>query len=96
MKTRLSATELQYATQHQALLQNHYDASFFHNFPEQLRRLDDTAGGISMVQPPDLDAAVFCRVLRDSDEVLPVGGTGTVLELRKGNVHVVRYSVIRQ
>lgn len=46
-------------------MNNHYLTSFLRNFPAQLRRLDDTAGGVSMVDEPDLDTAVFCRVVKD-------------------------------
>ncbi|KAI9673912.1 MAG: GINS complex subunit [Caeruleum heppii] len=96
MKARLSTTELQYVTQHQALLQDHYGSSFLRNFPEQLRRLDDTAGGISMIEQPDLDTAVFCRILKDSEDPIELKGTGALLDLKRGNIHVIRYSAIRE
>lgn len=61
----LSATELAYLKQHLALLANHYNASFLSSFPPKLRRLDDRAGagGVSMVEGPDLDKAVWIRCL---------------------------------
>jgi len=61
----LSATELAYLKQHLALLANHYNASFLSSFPPKLRRLDDRAGagGVSMVEGPDLDKAVWVRCL---------------------------------
>ena len=59
----LSPSELRYLTQHQTMLHRHYLHAFLGDFPEQLRRLDDTAGGISMVDRPDVDAAVLVRVV---------------------------------
>ncbi|KAI9838518.1 MAG: GINS complex subunit [Sclerophora amabilis] len=95
LRSCLSPPELQYLTQHQALLHHHYLSSFLHSFPDKLRRLDDTAGGISMIEQPDLDVAVFCRVLRDVQDPVVIQGTDTVFELRRGGVHVVRYSAVR-
>ncbi|KAI9789866.1 MAG: GINS complex subunit [Piccolia ochrophora] len=96
LRSRLSSSEIQYLTQHQSLQHSHYLASFLHNFPETLRRLDDTAGGISMIDQPDLDTAVFCRVLRDVPDPVVIEGTDTNLELKRGDVYVVRYSAIRE
>lgn len=48
-----------------------------------------------MVERPDLDTAVFVRVLRDVDEMVVVEGTDVALELRRGGVFVVRYSAVR-
>lgn len=98
LKSHLAPSELRYLTQHQSLLHTHYLASFLSNFPEQLRRLDDTAGGISMVERPDLDKAVFVRVLRDVD-LSRVEGGGDLIEggqLKRGEVCVVRYSLVKE
>lgn len=65
MRVRLSETELAYATRHQAMLHNHYLSSFLSSFPANLQNLNDTAGNISMIDTPDLDTAVFIRLLRD-------------------------------
>lgn len=98
MKSRLSALELRYLAQHQSLLHAHYLSSFLSNFPEQLRRLDDTAGGISMVERPDLETAVFVRVLRDVNLARDVGGAAALEggQLTRGEVCVVRYSLVRE
>ena len=84
-----------YLTQHQSLLHAHHLSSFLGNFPEQLRRPDDTAGGISMVEQPDLDTAVFVRVLRDVDlsvdQEVQSGG-----QLKRGDACVVRYGAVRE
>lgn len=50
-----------------------------------------------MVDKPDEDTAVFCRILRDAGQVDVHGeqGTGTV-ELRRGDVWVLRWRDIRE
>ena len=57
--------------------------------------MDDTAGGISMVEGPDVDRAVFVRALKDVEEPVYVEGTDTAFEMRRGDVVVVRWSAIR-
>ncbi|KAF2244752.1 GINS complex, Sld5 component [Trematosphaeria pertusa] len=90
----LSPSEHQYLTSHQALLSSHYSASFLSQFPASLQRLDDTTGGISMVDKPDEDRAVFVRCLRDVGEVW-VEGTDRRFEMKRGDVWVVRWSAVR-
>ncbi|KAL8675073.1 MAG: hypothetical protein Q9168_000556 [Polycauliona sp. 1 TL-2023] len=92
---RLSASELQYANSHQTLLEAHYRSSFLSQFPTSLQRLDDTAGGISMIEQPDTDTAVFVRALRDIEEPIVVEGTDIDFEMRRGDVYVVRWSAVR-
>lgn len=91
----LSSPELQYLTSHQALLSQHYSASFLSQFPASLQRLDDTTGGISMVDKPDEDKAVFVRALRDIGTVF-IEGTDRRLEVKRGDVWVVRWSAVRK
>lgn len=92
MRNRLSPTELAYATRHQALLHNHYLSSFLASFSPQLQNLNDTAGNISMIDAPDLDTAVFIRMLRDR----AVNGKGTdtdnTLPAVSGDVLILRWS----
>jgi len=66
LRARLSDMEMAYATRHQALLHNHYLSSFLSSFPPALQNLNDTAGNIAMVDAPDLESAVFIRLLSDS------------------------------
>lgn len=94
-KARLSPSELQYATAHTSLLHAHYHSSFLSQFPASLQRMDDTAGGISMVEGPDVDKAVFVRALKDVEEPVYVEGTDTAFEMRRGDVVVVRWSAVR-
>ncbi len=95
LRDRLSETELAYATRHQALLHNHYLSSFLSSFPAQLQNLNDTAGNISMIDVPDLDTAVFVRLLRDA----VVEGRGTdadnAMDGRAGDVMILRWSAAR-
>ncbi|KJZ78406.1 DNA replication complex GINS protein SLD5 [Hirsutella minnesotensis 3608] len=92
LRDRLSATELAYATRHQALLHNHYLSSFLASFPQQLQNLNDTAGNVSMIDAPDPDTAVFVRLLRDRD----VHGKGTdadnTVPAETGDVLILRWS----
>jgi GINS complex subunit 4 len=93
----LSPTESQYVTHRCTLLSHHFSTSFLSSFPPQLQKLDDTAGGISMVDAPDVDAAVFVRVLRDAGHVEVQGEAGVgVVELRRGDVWCVRWSAVRE
>lgn len=92
--SRLSTAERQYTVAHQALVSAHYHSSFLSEFPPALQRLDDTAGGISMVDTPDVDTAVFCRVLRDVGRVRQ-HATDSEFEMKKGDVWVVRWSLIK-
>ncbi|TWU74460.1 GINS complex subunit [Metarhizium rileyi] len=95
LRDRLSATELAYATRHQSLLHNHYLSSFLGSFPQQLQNLNDTAGNITMIDAPDLDTAVFIRMLKGRD----VQGDGTdadvTLPAEEGDVLILRWSSAR-
>ncbi|KAF2218379.1 hypothetical protein BDZ85DRAFT_245395 [Elsinoe ampelina] len=93
----LSEMEMRYLEHHTALLEGHYKSSFLAAFPGQLQKMDDTGGGVSMVDQPDLDTAVFVRVLRDAGTVEVQGeqGVGEV-ELKRGDVWVLRWRVVRE
>ncbi|MCJ1240476.1 GINS complex subunit [Varicellaria rhodocarpa] len=95
-KARLSPSEVQYATTHQSLLHAHYHSSFLSQFPTPLQRLDDTAGGIAMIEQPDIDKAVFVRALEDIQEPIVVDGTDMAFEMSRGDIYVVRWSAIRE
>lgn len=50
-----------------------------------------------MVDAPDVDAAVFCRILRDTGTVEVQGEQGVgVVELRRGDVWCVRWSAVKE
>lgn len=92
LRARLSQTELAYATRHQALLHNHYLSSFLSSFPPNLQNLNDTAGNVSMIDAPDMDTAVFIRLLRDALVV----GRGTDadgdMDGKNGDILILRWS----
>lgn len=81
---------------HQSILEAYYHSSFLSQFPTSLQKLDDTAGGISMVEQPDVDKAVFLRALRHFDTSVFVEGTDMGFQMKKGDIYVVRWSAIRE
>ncbi|KAF2455335.1 hypothetical protein BDY21DRAFT_307483 [Lineolata rhizophorae] len=98
----LSPSELAYLRSHLSLLSTHFATSFLSSFPEPLRKLDERggaggsgSGSTDMVQGPDLDQAVFVRVLEDVG-TLRVSGTDVRMELRRGDVWVARWSAVRE
>jgi GINS complex subunit 4 len=92
----LSPSEEQYARAHSTLLQQHYTISFLSSFPPSLRKLDDTAGGIAMVDTPDTESAVFIRVLKDGAVVRGEGmERDEVVEGGVGEVMVARWEGVR-
>jgi GINS complex subunit 4 len=92
LRGRLSEMEMAYATRHQALLHNHYLSSFLSSFPANLQNLNDAAAGISMIETPDLESAVFIRLLKDT----PVEGRGvdedTALDMSESDILILRWS----
>jgi GINS complex subunit 4 len=48
-----------------------------------------------MVDTPDVNSAIFCRVLRDAGNI-SIDGTGVDFELRRGDVYVVRWSAVKE
>ncbi|OGM50483.1 GINS DNA replication complex subunit Sld5 [Aspergillus bombycis] len=97
----LSTQELDFLRAHQTLLAGHFGASFLSSFPAQLRRLDDNAGGVSMVQGPDAREVVFVRCLVEKVGVVVPPGDGVEVEtvgeeMRMGDVWVVRWEGVRE
>ncbi|RFU28925.1 hypothetical protein B7463_g7405, partial [Scytalidium lignicola] len=96
LSSRMSETEIAYATRHQALLHSHYLSSFLVSFPQQLQNLNDTAGGISMVTGPDEESGVFVRGVAENLLVSARGrdADGEV-EVRRGEVVIARWADVR-
>ncbi|ANB13896.1 Sld5p [Sugiyamaella lignohabitans] len=92
LRLLLSPQEIQYMERHHRILLNLYNTQFLSALPAQLQRLDDSSGGISMVEEPDLDKPVFIRVLETVERPIRVGLDEITLE--KGNIYVLRYSAI--
>ncbi|OOF99142.1 hypothetical protein ASPCADRAFT_127707 [Aspergillus carbonarius ITEM 5010] len=96
----LSKEEVSFLHAHQTLLAGHYGASFLGSFPPQLRRLDDNAGGVSMVQGPEGKEVVFVRCLGEEVRVVVPPGDGVEREtlgttMRMGDVWAVRWEGVR-
>ncbi|GAM86634.1 hypothetical protein ANO11243_046490 [Dothideomycetidae sp. 11243] len=93
----LSPTEAQYLAHHCAMLDQHFAASFLASFPAALQRMDDAAGGVAMVDAPDVESAVFVRVLRDVEQPVEVHGEHgpAEIDLRRGDVWVLRWASVR-
>ncbi|KAL5334245.1 hypothetical protein BJX70DRAFT_405558 [Aspergillus crustosus] len=96
----LSPSEAEFLHTHQLLLARHFGTSFLSSFPPRLRRLDDNAGGTSMVQGPDKREVVFVRCLAEEVVVLAPGDAGEedVVggTMRMGDVWVVRWEGVRR
>jgi GINS complex subunit 4 len=84
-QTNLGPSERAFVETHQGLLHRHYTASFLGSFPENLRGLDDAFGGVSMVDKPDLDKAVFIRVLPRGDGVVFNSGVKSTMTLTQSS-----------
>lgn len=96
----LSPQETSFIHAHQTLLARHHGSSFLGAFPPQLRRLDDNAGGTSMVQGQEGKEAVFVRCLVDEVGVVVPPGDGVEEEMvgtgmRMGDVWVVRWEGVK-
>ncbi|PGH05014.1 hypothetical protein AJ79_06900 [Helicocarpus griseus UAMH5409] len=95
----LSPQERNFLLTHQSLLTAHYNASFLSSFPAQLRRLDDNAGGISMVQGPETKEVVFVRCLAEEVRIV-IPGENSVDDIygrrmRRGEVWVARWEGVK-
>ncbi|KAJ9605295.1 hypothetical protein H2200_009952 [Cladophialophora chaetospira] len=105
--TILSTSEVAFLRHHQALLGELYDSSFLNAFPQGLRRLDDSSGGVPMIEGPDGSIAVIVRCLsegtwsneRDVDDVRDLTqeeGASVVLSMRRGEIWVVRWRDVKK
>lgn len=57
--------------------------------------MDDTSLGLSMIDQPDVDKAVFARAVKDVEDAIYVEGTDTFFEMKRGDTYVVRWSAVR-
>ena len=95
--SRLSLLERQYVQKHQAILERHYHISFMKDLPDSgnLRRLDDVAAaGLSMIEAPDPNKAVFVKVVQPIADRIPI--ESEALEVEIGNVFLTRYASVRE
>ncbi|ETI19289.1 hypothetical protein G647_09121 [Cladophialophora carrionii CBS 160.54] len=103
----MSQSEVAFLRHHQALLGELYDSSFLNAFPQALRRLDDSSGGVAMVEGPDVSKAVIVRCLtegtwsneRDLDDAKDLGhdeGANVALRMRRNEVWLVRWRDVKK
>ncbi|OAX78409.1 hypothetical protein ACJ72_07283 [Emergomyces africanus] len=102
----LSPQEFSFLHTHQSLLTAHYNNSFLSTFPAQLRRLDDNAGGLSMVQGPETKEVVFVRCLVDEVRIVipaasagdDIGSGGDIYgrRMRWGEVWLARWEGVKE
>lgn len=66
---------------------------FLSRLPQNLQRMDDETRGASMVEKPDLEKAVFVRVVeKDIDATVRAGQD--VITLEYNGIYALRYSSI--
>ncbi|KIX98331.1 uncharacterized protein Z520_05632 [Fonsecaea multimorphosa CBS 102226] len=105
--TIMSTSEVAFLRHHQALIGELYDSSFLNSLPTGLQRMDDSSGGVPMIEGPDGSKAVLVRCLsegtwnneRDVDEARDQDqeeGASVVLRMRRGEVWVVRWKDVRK
>lgn len=90
---RLSAEETEYMETHFRALVELYNSLFLSQLPEQLQALDDTGGGISMIEEPDLNRPVFVKVV--GELLQPVMVQEEEIDLVAGSIYLIRYSAVQ-
>ncbi|KAK9474741.1 uncharacterized protein V1510DRAFT_428085 [Dipodascopsis tothii] len=97
VQARLSPSEDRYVRQYAENLHGLYGQRFLAGLPPNLRKMDDKAGGLDMVEAPSVDDAVFVRVVEDVAAPVSLGPEeDDSIDLRKGNIYLVRYSAVRR
>ncbi|KND01198.1 DNA replication protein SLD5 [Spizellomyces punctatus DAOM BR117] len=92
---RLSTDELAFAEKFQELLERHFMKSCLEELPAFLQRLDDEIGDISMVNRPELDDAVICRVKEDIG-AFQLDDSDETTFMKANNVYILQYKAIRR
>ncbi|ODV83182.1 hypothetical protein CANARDRAFT_30273 [[Candida] arabinofermentans NRRL YB-2248] len=87
---KLSSNEITYMERHLQLLMELYNNQFLKNLPEALQAIDETAGGVSMIDQPDLNQPVFVKVLNDNSIEID----DEEVELTKDGIYVLRYKAV--
>ncbi|ODQ64038.1 subunit of the GINS complex [Nadsonia fulvescens var. elongata DSM 6958] len=91
---RLSREEIEYMNDHYDLLHTLYKDQFLSALPQSLQKIDDTSGGVSMIEEPNMDAPVFIRVNKTVE--FPIKIDDDEVDLIRDNIYVLRYSKIRR
>lgn len=90
----LSLPEIEYLKKHQEILKSFYGSAVLKHLPKKLQRWDNTEAGVSMMEKPDLERAVFCRVINTVEQEIVISKDETIT-LSRGNIYLVKYKVIR-
>ncbi|KAK9711294.1 GINS complex subunit [Basidiobolus ranarum] len=94
---RLSDAELRYAQMYHDLLESHFRKSCLDSLPAWMQRLDDRTSDLNrtsnMINPPDLERAVFCRVKENIGEFQLSENASVVLDVN--NIFILRYCTIQ-
>ncbi|RKF79505.1 DNA replication complex GINS protein SLD5 [Golovinomyces cichoracearum] len=102
LQAYLSEEESAYAIKYQQIIHQHYLNSFLSRFPMNLQNLNDSAGGINMVEVPDQEVSVFVRGLGscNGDDIVQVKGKGKnghgEIAVARGEVVVTKWSDVRE
>lgn len=88
--TRLGQNELEYLAGYVKLEDSHVKRSFVDQLPPHLRGLEEP----EMISRPNLDQAVFCRVLGEVGEFQFERGEDAIV-MREGNIFITRYSIVK-
>jgi len=88
----MTMSEQAYLRRHIQISSMHLDTSFLRQFPAKLQRLDDSVGGLSMVDEPDLSTSVFCKVVENCGD-LKLGND--VVSLKKDTIFLIGYEHVR-
>lgn len=95
VQKRLTAAERDHASRQAHMLDRHLFVSVLQSLPPAQAHLDDTPVFVpSMITEPDKTRPVFVHALRRCPPIrLP---DGTALEMEKGHISLVPYSVVEQ
>ncbi|TPX69018.1 hypothetical protein SpCBS45565_g02732 [Spizellomyces sp. 'palustris'] len=92
---RLSNEEVAFAEKFQELLERHFMKSCLEELPAFLQRLDDETDDISMVNRPELDDAVICRVKEDVG-AFQLDDSDETTFMKANNIYILQYKAIRR
>ena len=98
MEGRLSEKERDYARGFVDLMEKHFKQSALDGLPERFHGLAEDSEQERMVERPNMNSYVFCRV-RDNVGRFQVGDSlddDDFVELSENDVYVLRYSRIAQ
>lgn len=94
LKELLSSQEIEYARRYEDLIQAHNHDSFLYLLPRSQHKQDEISVDMNMVVQPNLDAAVFCRVLSTIGHIDITPEDSVFFET--GDTYICRYSDVRE